>query len=98
MSDVGRSPEVSPDRGGATYALFATSRYVRLELVGNELVRRPRSLVHAKRWGTTMTVCGLLALNMERFWELDFHQTNGGQCPDCLHLARPSTSAARGPR
>ena len=76
---------------------FATSRFMRYEVVDGLRVRLPASETHAKIMGTTVTVCGESALSWYKFWDLPYSKVQTARCPRCTAIVRSWLSEYRSP-
>jgi len=72
-------------------AVYVTSPFASWIRVGDEVRHQPASVVHAKRAGTTTTLCGRPASSWPKFWSLDFVRVDGVRCRACVdRLADPA--------
>lgn len=67
----------------AAPAVFATAQFARSEVRAGHTCKVPASEAHAKRMGSTMTMCGLRAWTWHKFWDLGFRDVRGKRCPNC---------------
>lgn len=74
---------------------FATASFVSTSWSGNELVRVPSSVVHAKEMGTTQTLCGQSAASWAKLWEQPFTTSRGQRCRECALAAAGSRVSAK---
>ncbi len=44
--------------------------------------------LHAKEWGTSVTVCGQSTLTWTKWWHRSFYSVTVTQCPECLRRLR----------
>jgi hypothetical protein len=60
-------------------------------LAGSSETPSQRGGTHAKRFGTTLTACGLNAANFDKAWSRPFGACSVDPCPQCVTLTARDT-------
>lgn len=85
-------PRLGPEGGPASPAsrasYFAVTPFARVLEVGNESVLHHNAEIHAKRMGSTQTVCGLGTTSWTKLWDFPFPGDLAPLCVRCLDVVR----------
>ena len=76
--------------------IYSTAQFSRALMTTEGRTHQPTSLVHAKKFGTMLTVCGEQTTSWVKFLLLPFHTVTHERCPRCtriLTMRADSTSA-----
>lgn len=86
----------APVSVAARAPFFVTGPHVRVVSTDDGSQVLEGSPFHAKRMGTTVTMCGKSALAWRKLWHIPFQTTSSGQCPVCVDVVRRTSLIVAG--